>query len=528
MSNKRLTYIDLFSGCGGFSLGLKKAGYKELAAIDYDLEAIEVFRDNFPNVSHILQKNLNSFKPEQLSELIGTKYVDLIIGGPPCQGFSSVRQADGANSGNRFIKDDRRNLYRKFLKYVEFFKPKIFVMENVPGIRSAGGGVFFTRVQSEARKLGYRVHGEVIKAWEYGVPQKRQRQLIIGTRLEFPLFTGQLYMLPTHGNAEDLLSPVTLWEAIGDLPVLQSGNGKGVTQYEAKRRVGQINKYGENYLFNVLEIDKTQNLTSHFSRKHSERDLRDFKRLSEGESSAQAIKRGEKMEFPYDRESFKDRYTRQHRNKLCSTIVAHLSKDGLMFIHPTQERSLTPREAARIQSFPDWFKFPVPQTHQYRLIGNAVPPLVGKAVGEAIKKWMLVINKVNIKSNISIPSNEIQAVEWLLKSVNTGKSIGFTKIPTTSFKLGWYATAYLFGHLHPDSAKENGSQVRNETIVRSNRLEKISPKLLKPLYARSGWPVRLVPLAKEAYRRYKTGELSVQEYYCSEVFIAGVNRKQRD
>src|SRR4029453_19074563 len=110
--------------------------------------------------------------------------------------------------------------------------------------------------------------------------------------------------------------------------------------------------------------------------------------LKEGETSLQAINRGEHMEFPYDRESFKDRYTRQHRNEPCSTIVAHLSKDGLMFIHPTQKRSLTPREAARIQSFPDWFQFPVVRTQQFRVIGNAVPPLVAEAVGGEVLAFL--------------------------------------------------------------------------------------------------------------------------------------------
>ena len=127
-------------------------------------------------------------------------------------------------------------------------------------------------------------------------------------------------------------------------------------------------------------------MTGHQARPHMERDLRDFAKLGEGETGQHVLERGEKLEHPYNKKIFKDRYTRQHRNRLCSTITAHLSKDGLMFIHPTQNRSLTPREAARIQSFPDGFHFSVPRTHQYRLIGNAVPPLLGKSIGASIKK----------------------------------------------------------------------------------------------------------------------------------------------
>jgi DNA (cytosine-5)-methyltransferase 1 len=137
---KRLTGIDLFCGCGGFSLGLERAGFTVLAAVDFNPEAIRVFRKNFPNVPHVLQEDLTGFPPLELAKLIGAVEVDVIVGGPPCQGFSRVRQRDGANSGPRMVKDDRRHLYKEFLRYVGFFHPKVFVMENVPGIRSAEGG----------------------------------------------------------------------------------------------------------------------------------------------------------------------------------------------------------------------------------------------------------------------------------------------------------------------------------------------------------------------------------------------------
>lgn len=139
------------------------------------------------------------------------------------------------------------------------------------------------------------------------------------------------------------------------------------------------------HLYSVMEVHQARKLTAHRARPHNDRDLRDFARLKEGESSARAMRRGVQFEFPYRKDRFKDRYTRQSRWDACSTIVAHLSKDGLMFIHPTQNRSLTPREAAHIQSFPDWFEFPIARTHQFRVIGNAVPPLVGEAVGIAIE-----------------------------------------------------------------------------------------------------------------------------------------------
>ena len=210
---KGFTCIDLFCGCGGFSLGMERAGFTVLAAIDFNPEALSVFRTNFHNVAHVLQQNLTTFSPRELAKLIGAAEVDVMVGGPPCQGFSRVRQRDGANSGPRMVEDDRRHLYREFLRYVGFFRPKVFVMENVPGIRSAAGGKYFTRVQQEARAQGYRVHPQTEKAVALGVPQKRQRQLIIGTRLDLPgYFPAELQPAPRAVKAPKL------GEAICDLP----------------------------------------------------------------------------------------------------------------------------------------------------------------------------------------------------------------------------------------------------------------------------------------------------------------------
>jgi DNA (cytosine-5)-methyltransferase 1 len=387
----RLTCIDLFCGCGGFSLGMQRAGFSVLAAIDFNAEAIATFERNFPDVPFVLHKDMTAFGPEKLAELIwpGSSAglaVDVIVGGPPCQGFSIARQVDGANHGQRIKHDPRRYLYREFLRYVDFFQPRAFVMENVLGLRNAAGGAYFTAVQKEARALGraqgrpgYRVHGQVEDAWALGVPQKRQRQLIVGVRSDLP---G--YFMPELQRAPRAAPRPCLWDAIGDLPILRAGSGDPERDHDLDRRIEHVKHQGSSalrYLCDVLEIDRARKLTSHVARLHSERDLRDFARLREGESSVTAMRvRGVEFEFPYDKSSFKDRYTRQSCWHPCSTIVAHLSKDGLMFIHPTQNRSLTAREAARIQSFPDRFRFSQSRTQAYRLIGNAVPPLVAEGI----------------------------------------------------------------------------------------------------------------------------------------------------
>lgn len=515
---KQLTCIDLFSGCGGLSLGLERAGYSILAAIDFDPEATRVFRKNFPGVARVLHEDLTKFSPQELAKLIGIHEVDVVVGGPPCQGFSAVRQRDGANSGPRMVEDKRRLLYREFLWYVEFFRPKVFVMENVLGIKSAAHGRYFTNVQREARKMGYRVHPQVERASDLGVPQKRVRQLIVGTRLDLAAyFPGKL------GRAPRAVERPTLGEAIGDLPALKAGNGEEDTGYDMKRRKVHVAKYGRQYLYDTLEVQRAGKLTAHRARPHSERDLRDFGRLREGENCGQAIRRGEVFEFPYDRKSFKDRYTRQNRGALCSTVVAHMSKDGLMFIHPTQKRSLTPREAARVQSFPDWFEFPVARTHQFRLIGNAVPPLVAESLGLAIRSYLsrASTEKSSRRQPESIPRDHGGATQELVALVNAADSNTLRKISVDQFRRGWFAVGFLYPELHPDSALEHGTHTSSDTAsLLKNR--KIEHRLLAPYYVQSGWPVALAPVAKEAWRRYEVNELSDEEFYCSQAVVAGM------
>jgi len=517
-----LTYVDLFSGCGGFSLGLEWAGLKCLAAVDFNAPAIETFRANHPQVPHALVKDLTAFRPEHLDKLIAPERVDLIVGGPPCQGFSKARQVDGANHGERLVHDTRRDLYKEFLRYVKYYQPKVFIMENVPGLRSAAGGEFFTRVQVESRELGYRVIPYEVEAWRFGVPQKRIRQLFIGTRRELPLFIPDRYIKHTHagiGESTDsgLEAPITLGEAIGDLVEIVAGDDQFTRKYDSDLRKAHVKRYGKRYIYDVLQANKAKLLTAHAARPHSQRDLRDFLRLREGENSKQAIARGEKMEFPYDRENFKDRYTRQHRDGLCSTIVAHLKKDGLMFIHPVQCRSLTPREAARVQSFPDTFILPQLPTNSFAQIGNAVPPLVGKAMGLAVKEYVTAAvdsDRVAPKMTAKLPADREAAIAQLEQFV---ESLFLRPLPNLSkeeFLAAWWAVGFLHPNLHPDAAMDDGK-------VLSKGPRRGVSFVLEPFYVRSGWPVELIPIASEARRRFDEGLLSQDEYYCSAAVIAG-------
>lgn len=351
--------------------------------MDSDPKAVEVYRANFPGCQHVYCEDLTKLEPVELAQRIGTDRVDVIVGGPPCQGYSHVRQVDGSNNGERLVEDPRRTLYRTFLEFVGFFRPAMFFMENVRGIVSAEGGIHFRGLLEQTDEIGYFPSHDVVNAANHGVPQSRRRLLFVGFRKD---------LAQASRTIEDLLGPgcdepPTLWDAIGDLPCLEAGGGDDEMPYDMGRREQfLVDSDGGEYLNKVLQGVNGAPLTAHVARPHNDRDLRDFARLSPGENSKEALARGVEMEFPYNRDVFQDKYSRLAFDEPSRTILAHLSRDGLMFIHPEQTRSLTPREAARLQSFPDWFHFPVARTHQYRLIGNAVPPMLAERVGWGIKK----------------------------------------------------------------------------------------------------------------------------------------------
>ena len=246
--------------------------------------------------------------------------------------------------------------------------------------------------------------------------------------------------------------------------------------------------------------------------------------LEEGEKLVAGGREGVEFEFPYDKTTFKDRYTRQHRQRACSTIVAHLAKDGLMFIHPTQNRSLTPREAARVQSFPDWFVFPEARTHAFRLIGNAVPPLVGEAVGDAIRAFLPLVEKPNGKktspvSTLDLPRDASGAARRLNRLM-TCTHTDLRVLPMSEFVSGWHALLWLFPGLHPDNACDHGND--QHPWPESRRLfPDLSPEK-RAIFTRTGWPVALELIGVEAWRRYDAEEISDEVFYCSAAQQAGL------
>lgn len=511
--SKKLKFIDVFSGCGGLSYGLEMAGLQCLAAIDFNEIAIETFNLNHKHPVG-LKRDLTQFEPKELVQIMGTDEIDLVVGGPPCQGFSTARTQGGSNFAKEYIEDTRRDLYKHFLKHVEFFKPKIFVMENVLGIKSMGNGIYFTKIQEASRAIGYSVAPVKINCWEFGVPQKRIRQLFIGTRVGLPLFMPSRYLTKTHSleSNEDSLEPiVTLGEAICDLPPLNANSGLIESKYDLTLRKKYLKEYGDRYIIDLMNADQAKKLTWHVSRPHSERDLRDFLLLREGETSREAIARGEVMETPYSMESFGDKYKRQNRYGLCSTIVAHLKKDGLMFIHPTQNRSLTPREAARAQSFPDTFQFFGQRGSVYEQVGNAVPPLAGRAIGFAIEAYL----KNNTSSETRPKFNELeknQAIKKLGELTNSLYLGVIGKMNTKEFLTFWNLVHIVHPTLHPETALDKSGEIQMPPTGTSD--------VLAPYYKGSGWPLALIPIAVEANTRYMNKELSEEDYYFNNLELA--------
>ena len=292
----------------------------------------------------------------------------------------------------------------------------------------------------------------------------------------------------------------TLGAAISDLPELDAG--EGTRHYDAYlTKKATKDRKSRRYLETVAEWDASLRLTNHFARPHSARDLRDFARLSEGETSAKALRRGVKFESPYNRSSFKDQFTRQSRKEPCSTIVAHLSKDGLMFIHPTQNRSLTPREAARVQTFPDWFEFPELQTHAFRLIGNAVPPVVSEAIGMALHTFLASCRKgqVRIKPDAH--------VERISRIANLSPS-QIRALSSADLVLALASVLLLVPNLHP----LNAADTKGATYDDVNCIPEAKALILQR-YMRSGWPVALRIFGREISRRIENDLLSVGGLY---------------
>lgn len=380
-----LRTLDLFCGAGGITEGFRQAGYVSVYGNDVMPEAIETFKLNHPEAFADC-RSIEDVEPAEIRSRLALEpgELDVLVGGPPCQGFS-------INAPGRFLSDPRNALFRHYERFLEEFQPKAFLFENVPGLLSLGDGKVFRQIVEIFAGLGYHVTARILFAAHYGVPQERWRLILLGSR-----FSDIQHPEPTHfavGRAnfrggstmtfqltekdrERLHPHVSVREAIGDLPVLQMGEGGELVSYtvEACSAYAQRMRNGSGHTFN------------HLAAKLSKQNVERMKHVKPGGSwrdiPHELLPKGMQRARKSDHTK---RYGRLHNERLSGTMMTKCDPHwGTVFL-PDQDRTLTVREAARFQSFPDTYRFVGSRVSQYEQVGNAVPVLMAKAIADQLK-----------------------------------------------------------------------------------------------------------------------------------------------
>lgn len=401
-----MNFIDLFSGAGGLSEGFIKAGFNPIAHVEVDAHACNTLetrlvyhklkrennldhyydylnektaRENF--ISKFGDKSLsdsvlnigiggknNDIIFDKIDGLAGNNEIDLLIGGPPCQAYSLVGRA----RDKKGMKDDPRNfLYKEYAKFLKNYRPKVFVFENVLGLISAEKGLYFKNMQDYFRSVGYNLDFKIQHSEHFGVLQKRRRVILIGWRKDIDFSYPVFDKIEHNFKVKDLLV---------DLKNLKPGEQKNITKYKADRT---------DYLTQFNLRNGVDFVSQHIARPHNSRDLEIYK------IAINKWKKNERLKYPdlpeklkthKNEKSFLDRFKVVDAHGFSHTMVAHIAKDGHHYIYPDtkQVRSLSVREAARIQSFSDDFFFEGGRSAAFRQIGNAVPPLMAEEIANAI------------------------------------------------------------------------------------------------------------------------------------------------
>lgn len=408
MASKKYTFIDLFAGCGGLSEGFYREGFKALAHVEINHFACETLRTRMKHYGYkdidkeVIEHDITTDDIiEKIDNAVNGRDVDMIIGGPPCQAYSTAgRVRDKVGMAT----DARNYLFESYVKILEHYRPKLFVFENVTGILSAkaNGKAIFPQVIKALGKE-YKVIGDpetiLFNTANYGVPQIRKRIIIMGVRKDIDgIEAKELYqnVIKTHYDPDmpekergKLKKYVDVRQALGDLPPVLPGEDAS-TDY--------FNYPCDNEFLNRIGTKGISPLMDHICRRNNDTDRERFRVMIENHWSFGEMRRARPdLEHEHAR-VFDNSYVVQWWELPSKTILAHIHKDGFQFIHPdyNQARTFTVREAARIQSFPDDFVFEGSRGEKYKQIGNAVPCLFAEALAKASKKTLKKIDSYDI------------------------------------------------------------------------------------------------------------------------------------
>lgn len=377
--NKALTSVDFFCGAGGLSIGFERAGFETVFATDWDAAAIETFNFNRPGKSRVAHQA--DIKTLFLDKTPGRAFkADVVTGGPPCQSFSTANR-------QRVIDDPRNNLYKEFVRCCGVIKPKAIVMENVLGIRKVSA-----QILEDFKDIGYFGDMFTFNSSDFGVPQSRRRVVFILFRAgSHATASGKISAFKASiSKAQSVATPRNLAEALSGLRTLSPKTVKNRTDIEDDKSGYTVDKPVSGGSKSYLEsINGGHQLAgsmvfNHKARYNNPRDIKIFSRLPQGANSLHPSI-ADIMPYKSRNGIFKDKYFKLVANEACKTVCAHMKFDCNMYIHPTQPRGLTPRESARVQSFPDNYVFKGTLAQWYQQIGNAVPPLLAFHIAEALR-----------------------------------------------------------------------------------------------------------------------------------------------
>ncbi|ERH12099.1 MAG: DNA-methyltransferase (dcm) [halophilic archaeon J07HB67] len=355
MAGRELTYVDLFAGAGGLSVGLERAGFELVHAVEVDEDARQTFANNRDGLAaEALSGDIREVAPTEIAEVVGHDRVDLVAGGPPCQGFSEVISPDGS--------DERNHLFEHFVDWVAALDPTAVLFENVRGMQQTADGAFLDAVTESFGRLDYDVTHRVVRASDFGVPQHRRRLLVLASK-------SGVTESPFDEFALDPVATPGVVDGIGDLPAVEPG--EEVTDYTTPPET-------------VLQADlrgDTTELSAHVAANHTDEMVEMISHIPDG---------GDRTAIPDELQpssGYHNSYSRLDSTGPAVTITSNMSKpSSARCIHPFEDRGLTPREGARLQTFPDSYRFDGGLVSVRRQIGNAVPPYLAEAVGYYLRQ----------------------------------------------------------------------------------------------------------------------------------------------